>query len=388
MSKQIIDLSGAAGAPFAKIEKIEDIPENPVDVNNSTEEVTTKQETVNTTSEENVTNNDTAETVQGSKENVTPEENSSNEKKESKPNVYRSLGNFLKKDGLFPEEIEIPEDADANFIKNNLKTTLESSLRDEVYTNVMQELSQQGINEHHLNMAMLLASGEDPNAISEVGRIQKYAELKLDDLAENEDYEDSLKTVIRSMYLDKGLNEKEAERMIKAAEIDDELEKVFEDEAVPYHKKRYEAIVQDTRRRQQEQIEFQKQQRKMAEDTVNNILTQKTVKGEKFDDETAKQLHSAIWVPNQVVEDQNGQRYQLTELQKFLHEFETDLELKIYMFKKWKFNESNKVDTKKIREDIEKEFEEGLTVTEAYRGDYDKQINEQRKNSNQFIIDL
>lgn len=301
--------------------------------------------------------------------------------KDKKPNVYSTLGKFLKGDGLLPEDIEIPEDADANFVRSAIRqavaSPIEEQTREEVTQRVISELESQGINDHHLNLALLAASGKQA-FLTEADRVRKYSEYKLDDLAESDDYEEVVVEVVRSMYADRGLKPTEVDRIIKAAQSDDELDKIFEEEAVPYHKEKYSSIVAEARKQKDEELRIARAKEKYVQDTVSKVFSQRTIRDAEISDQVAAELQADLFQASEQLDYGNGQVFKVTPFQRFLAEFQNDFEFQLYVFNKYKFGGT---DVEKVREQVKEELEEelllGLQTTADLKGDTGSQVKVQ-----------
>lgn len=386
---QVIDF-GSGSTPFGSIQKLEDkVPENPVTPENkegtepSSEDSKVQEPENSMEQKDTVPTQDPPSTEPQDKEQEEPkaEDKSAEEsQEEKKPNVYRAFADVLKQDGLLPEDLEVPENADSTFIGNTLREITEHQVRESVVQQVAQELENQGIRDHHLNMVMMLENGHDPSTISHMGRVEKYSSLSVEDIAESDSYEETMDEVIKSMYELKGFDKKDVDRMLKAIDSETEKEKIFAEEAVPFHKQTYEQIVQQERQAAQERAQYEMQKRQHDKQIVENIFSTRQVKDDKLDEKSSQELQKAILTMDQVVQTPDGQQHPTTEFQKFLYEFQTDLEMQIYLFKKLKFQDFNEAKkTDEIRKKVEQELEAGMRSVVENPGDPEKQIEEQRK---------
>lgn len=386
---QVIEFSGST--PFGSITKIEDkVSEKPVtpeekpteepkgEQGNTGDPKPVDENTPPTQGEPQTKPKDQAEPKEGT-ENDKPEDSSESDEPK-KPNVYRALADILKSDGLLPEELEVPEDADSTFLGSKMREITESSVREQVVQQVVNELQQQGINDHRINMLMMLENGHDPSTVTQMGKLQTYSELQLESLAENDDYIDIVEDVIRSMYEIRGFEQKEIDRMMKALDSDVEKEKVFQEEAVPFHKQAYDNVIEQERQAAQQRVQYERQLKEYNKQVVENIFQTRKVREESLDEKSAQELQKSILTMDQVIQTPDGQQHPVTEFQKFLYDFQSDLEMQIYMFKKFKFKDQDiKKATDEIRKKVESELEQSLQAVQNNPGNPEKQIEEQKK---------
>jgi len=114
-------------------------------------------------------------------------------------NVSYFLANALKEKGILPKEIDIPEDISDEDVLNIYAYINEEKIRQKVEADVAEVLQGRGITEEHLQYAMALSNGIDPNEVSEYGRFKSYAES-----ANNYDLDSDKKINIIKTFHEKG----------------------------------------------------------------------------------------------------------------------------------------------------------------------------------------
>lgn len=331
-----------------KDEEIED-PETPFNENEDEEE-----DVVETSDEDDDVDNDEEED-DSSQEEGNEEEDDDDEDvgdEESDPNPYYYLAKQLKEDGNLDDDFEITEDIDGTSIFGAYKQKMERALENQVTERIHQTLASQGINNQDITMAravrMAINQGIDLRTLSQPASYEMYSAIP--DSAEDNQKIDT----IRAMLYDRGLKEKEVERLTPNPD-DDDIDISFK-EAKQYFGEKYSTWKEE----QEKEFERQRLQelaaKERTEEIIRQRLSERKLLNEQLTKEEAEELQQAIYTPNRIIEA-NGQRYKATEMQEFMVEFNQNPELIMYLFKKWKYRDQEKQKAvKEAKRQVEKDF--------------------------------
>lgn len=305
-------------------------------------------------------------------------------------NPYFYLGNQLRSDGFLDEDFEVGEDVSGGDVYNAYRDKLHKELEPQVRQAVYSKLAEEGVNERDILIGRAARMGVDMRLLNQVGLHEKYSSL--DDEAPEQDKKDA----VLQMYLARNFSATEAENQLDIYEKSDKFDELY-NQAKSFHTQQLETFVENQKQQTalaQQQYEEQQQQ---TEQMVRSTLSGRKLYGEEFTVEQAKELENAIFNRN-VIMDVQGQKVPVTELQAFLTEFETNPELKLYMFKKYKYRE---VDTEQIKKQVEKAVEDDLlkgyktAVAKDSRASHKKRVKKKLESEEQntsrgksFIIDF
>lgn len=305
------------------------------------------------------------------------------EEEEADVNPYFYLGQQLKQDGFLDEDIT--EDVTGADIYSKYREKLEEELKPQVVQSIYSELASQGINDQDITLARAIRQGVDLRLLSEVTTYDKYASTPDDAPA------DDKIQAIKAMYLDRNFKENEAQKLIDTIESEDSIDEAFS-ETKEYFGQKYAQFVENEQRRVEEQQRMIQEQEQRVNERVRSLLGGRELMGEPISKEQAKEIENAIYNPDRIVNIQN-QQYRATELQQFLLEFNNSEELKLFLFKKWKYRDQ---DEQNIKNKAKDEAEQELLA--AYKKAVVKDKNATRKkkvknkldtnkkNSNSYII--
>ena len=200
---------------------------------------------------------------------------------------------------------------------------------------------------------------------------------------------------IRQMYRSRGFKDHEIENQIKIAEEAENIDSLFS-ESTEFFSEKYSQWVQQ----EAERAETMKRQAEENAHRIDNLIKSsignREIYGERISDAEAKELEKAIYDYNTVI-DYAGQKIRVSEIQKFLLEWENSPELRLYLFKKYKFRDSEAESIKKeVKKEIEKDFLKGYETvvrkdTKATVAKQTKQKLEEvrEKNPNKtYFVDL
>lgn len=281
------------------------------------------------------------------------EEDDTPEEEDEDINLYYHLGTEFKNDSFLSEDVDIPEDIDGITLKQTIKNKLREELEPEIRQEFQQALANEGYVEQDLIVARALRQGVDPRLLSLSSMYEMYSNVP-------DDSEVNVKEdVIVNMYRTKGnLDEEEIRTLVSSLKDDDdpteEFEKRFKS-AKDFFQGKYSEFVEQQRAHD---AELQKQAQDYArqfENLVNSSISNKNIGGMVMSDSQAKQFEDAIRKPE--VFDINGQKYQATELQKFIYDFQASDELKLAVFFLHKFKDQAAEQLKKqVKKEVESEF--------------------------------
>jgi hypothetical protein len=213
-------------------------------------------------------------------------------------NVSYFLANALKEKGILPKEIDIPEDISDEDVLNIYAYINEEKIRQKVEADVAEVLQGRGITEEHLQYAMALSNGIDPNEVSEYGRFKSYAES-----ANNYDLDSDKKiNIIKTFHEQRGLAEDEIADRIEDIEYDDEkLERDWK-RATDFFANKVKEFEQENARisyeREQQRYETQKRNKEI----LDNIYRSGIISGEKMTPRQLEEYKSGIYNRDQIVE--------------------------------------------------------------------------------------
>lgn len=359
ISRQIVvDFSEARASesrnPFDAVQVQETTPQNVEEQEDpavaEVEQEDTTDDVVDDTDTDTSNDTDTDTQLPDAEEDVAEDTDTDDDDEESSDvNPYFYLQNQLRTDGFIGEDVEFSEDVDGlsvyNAYKDKLKKDLEPAVRDEI----LNGLASQGYNESDLVIARALRSGIDPRLLSQVGAYEVYASIP-----EDSD-EDTKISAIKAMYQSRGIKPKEAEALLTVAQESENVDEIFK-ESKQFFTDSYNSFVE-------QQAQLEEQQKKQAEESqqqalelVRNIVSSREILGEKLTATQAKEFEDAITKQTEVVEV-NGAKYRVSEMEKFISDVQTDPNIMLYLFKKWKFRGQEEDAIKKeVKKEVEDDF--------------------------------
>ena len=273
-------------------------------------------------------------------------------------NPYYHLAQGLAKDGFF--EGEIAEDIDGS----TLLETTKRNLKEEALRQIRQEansiLESEGYNAEDLKVARMVNAGIDPKLLSEVNRYKALGSVNVEEADDN-----VIKQVITNYYQDRTWKPAEIQERLESLELEDKIKEVGAEAVKHFNNKgsQLEAQQEQVALQRQQQAEQQAQEQKKI---VENLVQKGELLGEKVKD--PKSFRSAIYNQDFTAEI-NGKEYPISELQKFMLEFQNDPETKLWTFNKWRNKDS---DVNQLKEDLKSEVEEDFLA------DYKKIVTKDR----------
>lgn len=275
------------------------------------------------------------------------DEDTSNPKKSKDgSNIYRTLSELLKEEGIVEDTFEDKE-ALFNYFKsvadNNVKEWIDSLPRE---------------------ISDLITNYEEGVPFDELLQI-KSDQIRLDSITDEslEDNIDLQKNLVRNFYQGKGFTESKIEKMISKSEDLDELEEEAKEalaELKEVETKRLESAQLETKRRALENQKAYVESVNKLNNTINEV--KEIIPGVKIDDKTKKELFNMITKP---AETRDGVSY--SEIMLLREKNPLDFELKLnYYAKMGLFDENPKFDVimkkseTKVLNKLERQLEEDL----------------------------
>lgn len=286
-------------------------------------------------------------TIEDEDDSSNLEEDASNPKKpKDGSNIYRTLSELLKEEGIVEDTFEDKE-ALFNYFKsvadNNVKEWIDSLPRE---------------------ISDLITNYEEGVPFDELLQI-KSDQIRLDSITDEslEDNIDLQKNLVRNFYQGKGFTESKIEKMISKSEDLDELEEEAKEalaELKEVESKRLESAQLETKRKALENQKAYVESVNKLNSTINEV--KEIIPGVKIDDKTKKELFNMITKP---AETRDGVSY--SEIMLLREKNPLDFELKLnYYAKMGLFDENPKFDVimkkseTKVLNKLERQLEEDL----------------------------
>jgi predicted RNase H-like HicB family nuclease len=275
------------------------------------------------------------------------EEDASNpEKPKGDSNIYRTLSELLKEEGIVEDTFE---DKEALF--NYFKSVADNNVKEWV-DSLPKEISD------------LITNYEEGVPFDELLQI-KSDQIRLNSITDEslEDNIDLQKNLVRNFYKEKGFTEAKIEKMVSKAEDLDELEDEAKEalaELKESENKRLESIQVETKRKALENQKAYVESVNKLNSTINEV--KEIIPGVKIDEKTKKELFNMITKP---AETRDGVSY--SEIMLLREKNPLDFELKLnYYAKMGLFDENPKFDVimkkseTKVLNKLERQLEEDL----------------------------
>lgn len=271
-------------------------------------------------------------------------------------NFFIAAANAMKERGELPEDFTLDESVDdetaAEAIYNAFYETQKKDVYSELFQEFQLEMQKNGYTQEHLEYSKLLASGVNPAEIAKVVDYKLLAEKDVSSLKEDEK-----QSYVKTMLEDQGFKPNYIKKVLEASEIDDDLDTLVSDAASYFNEKKAEKL--EEQRQYAKQIEQHKQQlAQYQQSVISHIFTQKEIGGETLTEEELDDFYSALYERKIPVQHQ-GQIYNLTAYEQFDSALQNNFELKMYLFKKYYFRDS---DLQKIQTKAEKTAEERMNL--------------------------
>lgn len=261
-------------------------------------------------------------------------------------NIYRTLSELLKEEGIVEDTFE---DKEALF--NYFKSVADNNV-------------QEWVNSLPKEISDLITNYEEGVPFDELLQI-KSDQIRLDSITDEslEDNIDLQKNLVRNFYQGKGFTESKIEKMISKSEDLDELEEEAKEalaELKEVETKRLESAQLETKRKALENQKAYVESVNKLNNTINEV--KEIIPGVKIDDKTKKELFNMITKP---AETRDGVSY--SEIMLLREKNPLDFELKLnYYAKMGLFDENPKFDVimkkseTKVLNKLERQLEEDL----------------------------
>ena len=275
------------------------------------------------------------------------EEDASNPKKpKDGSNIYRTLSELLKEEGIVEDTFE---DKEALF--NYFKSVADNNV-------------QEWVNSLPKEISDLITNYEEGVPFDELLQI-KSDQIRLNSITDEslEDNIDLQKNLVRNFYREKGFTESKIEKMVSKAEDLDELEEEAKEalaELKEVENKRLESVQLETKRKALENQKAYVESVNKLNNTINEV--KEIIPGVKIDEKTKKELFNMITKP---AETRDGVSF--SEIMLLREKNPLDFELKLnYYAKMGLFDENPKFDVimkkseTKVLNKLERQLEEDL----------------------------
>lgn len=224
------------------------------------------------------------------------------------------LAEYYKSKDLLPDDYDIPKNLNAE----QLASALEDYIGKRRSEEIEDEYRNKGYDDRLIEYAAIIAQGGNPEDL------QVHAQYDL--LAQyNTDKPDEMKRVITYMYQDKGLKEREINRLIENAEYDDDLEELFK-EAKGYFGEKRDGYLDEVREALLEEKKQQEKVLKQTQDKYRNTIRSKALNELNLSDEEARRFERDFMEPTERYihknEDGTTKAMKITKYQKRMMEIQ------------------------------------------------------------------
>jgi transposase-like protein len=271
-------------------------------------------------------------------------------------NFYSAAVARMTLSGELPKDFQLPEDlsddeADVT-IFNAYKENLKPTARQELFTEFQNEIKKKGWSQSTLEYASMLENGVSE---SELRQITDYRTLASIDITKMD--EDDKSDYVHRMYQDRNWKESEIKRAINSAIDEGELD-TLSTEATDYFKNRKEEYDREKKLIAEQNMRQKEQVAQYQQSIVSEIFNNKELAGEKFTEDQLDDFEDALY-EKKIPVQYNGQVYQVSEFDQFDAALKDNFALKLWLFKKYKFRDS---DIEQIKAEAKREAEESTIV--------------------------
>lgn len=293
---------------------------------------------------------------------------------EGELNPYFHLAQGLLKDGFLSGEIA--DDIDGTALLNTTKDQLREEAIRQITQEANERLETQGYNTEDLRVARMINAGLDPGLLSKTNRYKALGSVDLEKADEK-----THKQLLTNWYTDRQWTNKEIEDKLDSLELDEKLAESSL-EAKKYFSDKADKLIKEQDEKasiQQAKIEKDnKEQRQLVE----TLIQKGELLGEKVKD--TKAFRASIHNQEYTAEI-GGKEYPISELQKFMLEFQNDPETKLWAFNKWRNKDSDVNEIKEnLKGEVEEQFLEGYKkiVTKDKSTTTTRRVKDQLTNNN------
>lgn len=281
---------------------------------------------------------------------------------------YLYLGKILQEDGGLDSEFELKKGVSLKDLGQGVYSKLKKEYEPQILSELQKELESQGYSERELQLAKLMRGGVDVNLL-------QNSLLVFERLSEyNEDADESVKTAtVRADFMQRGYNNEDIDVIIEKIKEKEELDSKYKESTVRFQQKtkslydEQNKLIEDRNKKTKEAVEANV-------NLIKNKLSSGEILGEKISKETAREIDNSIFKTE--IFDINGQKVNMSKFDKFVYDFNNDVELRVSAFKKYAFKDSDLSDIKKeVKKETEKEF------IDAYKKSVQKSQKKVTKNN-------
>ncbi len=262
---------------------------------------------------------------------------------------YLYLGKIIQEDGGLDPEFELKKGLSLKDIGEAVLTKLKKEYDPELRRQALQELEREGFSERELQLAKLMRAGVDINLLQNKALVyERLSEY-------NEEAEELTKeNTIRADYNEKGYSSDDIDTIIDKIKEKDELDSKYKESTERFHQK-YKLFMKEQDQQTEDNYRRSVEAEEKSVNLIKTKLTSGEIYGEKIDKDIARELENGIFKTE--ILDIDGQNYNTSKFKKFMYEFERDPELRVLMFKKYLFRNSDIEGIKKeVKKEVEKEF--------------------------------
>lgn len=268
-----------------------------------------------------------------------------------KVNPWFAAALTLKEEGFIPDDVEVSNE----MTWEDVEPFYEEKVKNRAIEKAREELALEGFTEDELRFARMKSKGIDPAQFDVINRLKAVVDLK-----SQEDVSEEYKVAaIQSMYEFRGIPADEYQVLIKDAKSSEDetaLNNLF-NKSVTFHEENYEAFKVREQQQHQEYVNALKQQKKENEQRIAKIFKERKAGAFEFTDQQAQELKRAIYDKTLETKGPNGNKVAISEIENFLHNFNSNDELKIELFLLHKYKDDiKKQSTRKAKRNIEKEL--------------------------------
>jgi hypothetical protein len=228
------------------------------------------------------------------------------------------LAEYYKSKDLLPEDYEIP----ANLNAEQLAKAIEENIGRRKSEEIEDEYRSKGYDDRLIEYAAIIAQGGNPEDLQVHAQYDMLAQYDTD---KTED----MKRVITYMYQDKGLKEREINRLIENADYDDDIEELFK-EARSYFGEKRDGYLEEVRNSLLEEQKRQEKAIKQTQDKYRNTIRSKALNDLLISDEEAKKFERDFMEPTERYihknEDGTTKAMKITKYQKRMMEIQDNPE--------------------------------------------------------------
>lgn len=291
------------------------------------------------------------------------EESDEEEEEDTSDNIFKHLGAQFKEEGHLPKDFEVDENITARDLYNGYRDNIKEKVTQEVQANAVNQLINAGFNEETLGLAQLIAKGVDPNTLYQS---VNYTELGNTDLNTAEKA-DKL-NLVEKYYIDRKFEKEEIANMLEDIDLGDIDIDAVSNKAKKYFTSKAKVDVENQLAAKQERDRLHREAHQNTVNSINRMIEAGNIGDLEIPNKD--ELKSYIFDRNTNVQV-NGRSVPVTELEKFKHLLDTDINFRLQVFMKNKYeNEITKQTKKKATKKAEDNFLSGYR--KSVKGDTTK----------------